>query len=146
MTPGLCALATEERAEIRFQVEPRLHALASKAVLGSIVDNLARNALLYLGDSERRTASLRARSDAGRVVIEVEDTGPGIPPDMLARLFRPFERGSTRPGTGLGLATVKRLIEAHAGDITVRSQVGLGTTFIVRLPRATAVDRAQDHR
>jgi C4-dicarboxylate-specific signal transduction histidine kinase len=137
VAPGLRALAAAERAEIRFEVEPRLHALASKAVLGSIIDNLARNALLYLGDSQDRLAGVRARSEGDRVVIEVDDTGPGMPPDLLARIFRPFERGSTRPGTGLGLATVKRLVDAHGGEIRVRSLVGLGTTFSVRLPRAT---------
>jgi signal transduction histidine kinase len=134
--PALEALAAEERAELRFDMEPRLHARMSKVVLGSIVDNLGRNALLYLGDSERRAVSVVAKSEGETALVQVVDTGPGIPADALPRLFQAFERGSSRPGgSGLGLATVRRLVEAHGGKVSVRSQVGLGSTFEVRLPR-----------
>jgi signal transduction histidine kinase len=134
VAPALHSLAIDEKAELRFDVEPELRVNASKAALSSVFENLIRNALIYLGDSERRRVNVTARSHGSLVTIEVNDTGPGIPPDLLRRLFRPFERGSTRPGTGLGLATVKRLVEAHKGRVTVRSQVGAGTTFVVQFP------------
>lgn len=69
--------------------------------------------------------------------IVISDTGPGIPPDELPRLFQPFF--SSRPGgTGLGLATAKRLVEAHAGKISVTSETGKGTAFVIELPLLTA--------
>jgi signal transduction histidine kinase len=135
VAPALEALARDEKAGIEFDIEPGLRAAASRTVLGSIVDNLARNGLLYLGDSPRREVRVRARSENGATIIEVADTGPGIAPELHARLFRPFARGSARAGTGLGLATVKRLVAAHGGEITLRTAPGAGTTFVVRLPR-----------
>jgi signal transduction histidine kinase len=135
--PALQALAREERAELRFEVEPGLRVGASRVVLGSILDNLVRNALLYLGDGEVRRVTLRATSEGPRALFEIRDTGPGIPSEVLVRLFRPFERASARPGSGLGLATVKRFVEALGGETSVRSRVGEGSTFVVRLPRSS---------
>jgi two-component system, NtrC family, sensor kinase len=69
------------------------------------------------------------------VTIEVEDTGVGIPPDQLSLLFKPFY--TTKPlgkGVGLGLAIVYGIIKLHRGQITVRSEVGSGTTFTIQLP------------
>jgi signal transduction histidine kinase len=133
----LGAVADEERAMLTLEAAPALHAAAAEVVLSSIVTNLTRNALLYLGDSEKRAVVVKASADRDEVLIEVADTGPGIPPDVLPRLFQPFQRGTDRAGGhGLGLAIVKRLAEAHGGRVLVRSDVGLGTTFWVRLPRA----------
>ena len=67
--------------------------------------------------------------------IAVEDTGPGIPPDILPRIFEPLF--STKSfGTGLGLSTVKQIVEQHNGTIAVASTVGQGTTVRIRLPAA----------
>jgi two-component system phosphate regulon sensor histidine kinase PhoR len=77
-----------------------------------------------------------ARSD-GAIHVEVRDTGVGIPPDELEKLFVRFFRASTSgvaQGTGLGLSIVKSIVEAHRGTIDVRSEVGEGTTFLVDLP------------
>jgi signal transduction histidine kinase len=73
--------------------------------------------------------------DARPVVrIHVIDTGPGIAPDVLARIFQPYF--TTRSGgSGLGLSTARRLVEEHAGRIEARSEVGKGTEFVVVLPR-----------
>jgi signal transduction histidine kinase len=69
------------------------------------------------------------------VVLNLIDTGRGMPPEMLAKAFRPFF--STRPGgTGLGLATARKIVEAHGGTIDVQSEVGRGTKFTIRLPAA----------
>jgi two-component system sensor histidine kinase HydH len=67
--------------------------------------------------------------------IQISDTGRGIPPDRLARIFEPYQ--SSRPdGTGLGLATVKKIIDAHNGTISVVSEPGKGTSFTITLPLA----------
>jgi len=103
-----------------------------------IVSNLVGNALKY-GASEGGRVTVRAAARGGSVVLSVSDTGAGISPEARARLFEPFYRGSNKPdGYGLGLATVKRLVEAHGGKVELESEVGSGTTVTVELPRATA--------
>ena len=75
------------------------------------------------------------REDEGWIEIGVRDGGLGIPADALDRIFDPFF--TTKPGgTGLGLATVHRIVEEHGGSIRVQSVEGKGTAFHVRLPRA----------
>ncbi len=69
----------------------------------------------------------------GEVCLSLIDTGSGMAPEILSRLFRPFF--STKPGgTGLGLATTRRIIRAHGGTLSVQSEVGRGTKFTIRLP------------
>jgi signal transduction histidine kinase len=82
---------------------------------------------------------IRARRDDDRVSIAVIDTGVGIAPADLSRLYRAFEQltlpsGDRPGGTGLGLALTKRLVEMHGGTIDVESELGVGTTFTVRIP------------
>jgi D-alanine transaminase len=78
---------------------------------------------------------LQATAESGAVVLIVIDTGKGMSPDVLAKAFKPFF--STRSGgTGLGLPTARKIIEAHGGSITVESEVGKGTRFTIRLPVA----------
>lgn len=136
---SLTATAEREGATISLRVQEGLAARMPGAVLGTIVTNLTKNALVYLGDAQARTVTLRAASAGGSVALQVEDHGPGLAPGSLATLFTPFVRGTTRSdGHGLGLATTKRLVEAYGGTIDVRSRPGAGTTFEVRLPRADA--------
>jgi len=77
---------------------------------------------------------------SGNVIhVEVSDTGVGIPPDEVEKLFGRFFRASTSgvaQGTGLGLSIVKSIVDAHRGKIDVRSELGVGTTFEVDLPLA----------
>jgi signal transduction histidine kinase len=75
----------------------------------------------------------RLCADAGRVSIDVADTGPGIAPEQLARVFKLFFTTKSS-GTGFGLAVAKKIVERHAGTISVQSQVGKGTRFTVELP------------
>ncbi len=75
--------------------------------------------------------------EGGEVVFEIADEGIGIPSNDLPHLFESFHRAANVgkiPGTGLGLAIVKRAVDLHGGQISVRSEVGAGTTFSVRLP------------
>jgi signal transduction histidine kinase len=94
--------------------------------------NLFRNAVQAMeGEGELR---VRGYSRDGKVIIEVQDTGPGIPEEVREKMFTPFY--TTKPmGTGLGLSLVKSLVEDHKGDISVESEPGRGSTFRLSLPQ-----------
>ena len=110
--------------------------------LTSVLSNLVRNAIHYVGEGTQKPPRVWVRTEVrdGRVRIEVEDTGPGLPPGMEQTIFEPFVRleGTRRPGTGLGLATVKRLVEAYGGQVGVRAMPGQGCLFWCELPTAQA--------
>jgi len=107
-------------------------------VMTSIAQNLVRNAIKYMDDAPVRRVVVRASATGETVRLEVEDTGPGIAADLQRNLFEPFVRGEHEniSGIGLGLATVKRLVEGHGGTVGVQSRVGAGSLFWVDLPRA----------
>ncbi len=104
--------------------------------LKQVILNLLSNAYKY--NRPRGHVRLAARLDKNAVVIEVADTGRGIPEEDLAHLFEKFFRvpGTEKiaDGTGLGLSISKRIVDAHGGRIEVHSQIGQGTTFRVYLP------------
>ena len=120
-------------------------AAASAPVVGDsrrltqVVGNLVSNAIKFTGGGGR--VALRVGSDEKIVEVAVEDSGRGIAPDAQRRLFQKYERveGSSAriEGTGLGLVIVKEIVEAHGGTVGVTSTPGLGSTFWMRLPRAT---------
>ncbi|MGF1481982.1 MAG: ATP-binding protein [Cyanophyceae cyanobacterium] len=104
-------------------------------LLRQILTNLITNAIKYSPDGG--TVSVSLLCEAEQMICKVADEGIGIPPEDQPYLFESFHRASnvdTIPGTGLGLAIVKKGVELHRGQITLESQVGKGTTFIVRLP------------
>ena len=117
-------------------------------VLASVVENLVRNAIKYMGERPERRVEVRVTPRAAVVRVEVEDTGPGIPPALWDTIFDPHVRGRTdgKPGIGLGLATVKRIAEAHGGAVGFRSRLDAGTTFWVELPRADYDDESREKR
>jgi signal transduction histidine kinase len=95
-----------------------------------VLDNLLSNALKYTPAGGN--VSVTAERQGGHVRFDVADTGPGIPPGDLPRVFERFYRGSREGepgGAGLGLAIAKAVVEAHGGGISVKSQEGLGSTF-----------------
>ena len=79
---------------------------------------------------------LRFQLGENEVVTEMEDTGPGIPPEMADRLFQPFATHGKSHGTGLGLSICKKIIEDHGGRIWVRTAPGRGAIFCFALPLA----------
>ncbi len=112
--------------------------VADPEQLEHIVSNLLSNALKFTPTNEQVTVRVRSSAEAG--IIEVTDTGPGIPPEQRETLFDRFtqtEDSHTRDeeGSGIGLALVKELVDLHGGSIAVDSTVGEGTTFTVRLLR-----------
>jgi PAS domain S-box-containing protein len=111
--------------------------LGNEGRLGQVVLNLLVNAAqaLPVGDVAANEIVLRTASAGERVVIEVQDSGPGMTPPQLARLFEPFF--TTKPvgvGTGLGLYICRQIVESMGGSISVDSTPGNGTTFRVELP------------
>jgi two-component system sensor histidine kinase ChvG len=109
--------------------------LARPADLETALLNLLDNALKFSPPSAAVTVRVTGRAGEGLVEIEVSDSGPGIPEQDLPRIFqRFFTTDAERYGTGLGLAIVKSVVEALGGSVTVRSELGRGTQFRVRLP------------
>ena len=132
LSEELLPFAAERAAELHLEPPPPdCWVPCSSGVLLSLLGNLLRNAIKYLGEAQVREVSLRIRRRRGRVVFEVEDTGPGIPPSLTERVFEPYERGpnNNAPGIGLGLATVKRLAESHGGAVGVRTAASGGALF-----------------
>ena len=104
--------------------------------------NLLLNAIEAIENVGRVTVRVRCQSGEsearpeGEAVIEVRDTGRGIPEDDLKRIFNPFFT-KTSGGTGLGLPAVRRIARAHGGRVEVTSTVGAGSTFTLHLPLST---------
>ncbi len=130
--------AADAGAELSAERDARHVVACSPGVLTSLLANLARNAIKYLGDRPVRSVQIRARDRGRSIRVEVADTGPGLPPEIEKRVFEPYVRApnASQPGVGLGLATVKRLAEAHGGRVGVESVPGSGSTFWFELPKA----------
>jgi signal transduction histidine kinase len=113
--------------------------VADRTQLGTVVTNLIKNAVEAMEGAGRLTLSLHA-SDGDEVlprrhvVLVVEDTGPGIPPDVREKLFTPYFTTKGSRGTGLGLAMSHRIVMEHGGAIDVGSAAGGGAAFMVRFP------------
>jgi signal transduction histidine kinase len=130
------AAAARRSVGLQCSVAPDLPALwADPTRLKQLIDNLLSNAIKFT--SEGGTAGVNVDRHDDSLVLEVRDTGVGIPEDEVGRLFERFFRASTgtaAPGTGLGLSIVKSIVDAHGGTISVESELGVGTTFTVDLP------------
>lgn len=124
--------------DVRVDLDDLPPVRCSEAVLTSILSNLVRNAIKFMGSAKVRVVTVRAKAIDGRARIEVRDTGPGFPPEITTSIFEPYVRGNgvTAPGLGLGLATVKRLVVAHGGKVGAESIPGEGACFWVELPLA----------
>jgi signal transduction histidine kinase len=119
---------------IHFENEPpAVPMLLNPARLRRVFHNLLHNAAQAMPDGG--IVILRFTLKEGRVITEVEDTGPGIPPEIANKLFEPFATFGKKTGTGLGLSISKRIIEDHKGRIWAESKPGRGAIFLFSIPR-----------
>ncbi|HEX4824657.1 MAG TPA: ATP-binding protein [Candidatus Polarisedimenticolaceae bacterium] len=120
--------------DLALDLEPLLPTVEfDEAQIRQALLNILGNARQVVAEGGHVRLTSRAGS-GGEVLVEVADDGPGIPPDMLDRIFEPFF-SKRAGGTGLGLAIARQMIETHGGRIEVESHLGRGTTFRIRLPR-----------
>jgi two-component system phosphate regulon sensor histidine kinase PhoR len=118
-------------------IAPDLKALRANPIrIRQMLDNLIGNAIKYTLPEGTVRVSLSMEGD--QIILKVEDTGPGIPPDEQGRVFEKFYRATNTvdgvEGSGLGLAIVKSIVDSHQGRVWVESIVGKGSAFIVILP------------
>ncbi|GEM_PF-6042895 len=137
--------AARKSIELRLEKSPEAAIVRADAgKIDQLLNNLVSNALKFSYPGE--PVDVVVRGEARECVVEVRDRGVGIAPDEQSRLFRPFEKLSSKstsgePNTGLGLAIVRKIIDAHAGRIEVASEPGAGSTFTIRLPSIAADDQ-----
>ena len=143
----LAEVLDEQTVPAGVTLERRLGAPGAQVALDSdrfrrVVNNLVENAVQAIAETRDRPMRIAvATASMDALEIAIEDSGPGIPPDILPRIFEPLF--STKSfGTGLGLPTVKQIVEQHGGTIAVASTVGAGTTVRIRLPTAAAASCA----
>ncbi len=132
--------ADAAKADLRVDPFPPREVACTSGALLSVLSNLVGNAVKYVGEGREPARQIVVHVDDRdeRVRVEVADTGPGIPADAEAHVFEPFWRvsGTRQPGVGLGLATVRRIVEAYGGHVGVRSSPGHGSVFWFELPKA----------
>jgi len=133
------AAAPERAIELDAAETPTV--IGDDAQLRQVVANLLGNALRHTPDDA--TIRIRLAPDGDSAALEVADDGPGLEPDVAAKVFEPFYRADasrTRQtgGAGLGLAIVEAIVEAHGGRVTLRTAPGAGAVFTVRLPLAAS--------
>lgn len=128
------------RVKVTVEGGPQEPVIIDSERIETVFQNLLSNALKFTADGGEVRA--RLRTEEGAVVVEIIDSGAGIAPDDLSRIFDRFaqaDNGGLRRlgGSGIGLALVKELVTLHGGTISVESAVGRGSTFAVRLPRGS---------
>ncbi len=140
LVEGMRAWFTSKDITLTFEAAERVPEVNLDADrIEQVVRNLLNNAHRYTPEGGQVTVRLSAEPDG--VMVSVKDSGPGIEPEDLPRVFDRFyrvDRSRTRRtgGSGLGLAIVKQLVEAHGGEVRAESAVGEGSTFSFRLPSA----------
>lgn len=134
----LCAYKAEEKGlELSLACNPEVEAMVNGSLLQQAVMNLVDNAVKFSQPGKK--VELSALSNGDDLFITVTDEGPGIPAAHLPRLFERFYRvdsgrGRKEGGTGLGLAIVKHICQVHGGGVSVKSELGKGTSFVIRIP------------
>jgi two-component system phosphate regulon sensor histidine kinase PhoR len=136
---GYADLAEERRILLETDLRPGIGMRGDRAQLGLLLSNLIDNALRYT--PAKGTVCVRLDAAESRAVLQVADTGEGIPASEVPRVFERFyrvdkARARQTGGTGLGLAIVRHVAEAHGGTVRVDSELARGTTFTVTLPVA----------
>jgi signal transduction histidine kinase len=133
---------------IDVETPDEIEVAMDSGLLGVVARNLLSNALKFSRDAPVRKVTVRWSANAQRVRVEVEDTGPGVPAGLEQTIFEPYRRapGVTQPGLGLGLATVRRLVQAHRGEVGVGRARSGGAIFWFELPRASVAPATESGR
>jgi signal transduction histidine kinase len=140
--------ASDQGIELRAEFAPDLPPVhADIGLIERVFENLIENALRYTPEGGTITLALAPQALAIRV--SVSDTGPGIPPELLPRIFDRFWRSQEGAqhrsgGMGLGLAIARRILELHGSAIEVESKLGVGSSFSFKLPTRQGISRARD--
>jgi light-regulated signal transduction histidine kinase (bacteriophytochrome) len=133
-----------EESEAQITTDPLPEVLADETQMVQVFQNLIANAIKFRKDTEKPRIHIAARQKDNQWHFSVQDNGIGIDPQFHDRIFVAFQRLHARrdkyPGTGIGLAVVKRIIERHGGQICVDSTLGKGSTFYFTLPVIQAKD------
>jgi len=129
-------LRLERQIELVCHLDPTLSSgRVDPTLVQSAILNLMKNSVEAMPNGGKLTIETRYLSDVHRAEITISDNGIGIAPQAIPNLFTSFrssKEGSA--GTGIGLPTVKRIVDIHRGGIVVRSELGKGATFVVNLP------------
>ncbi|MEO9176743.1 MAG: ATP-binding protein [Gaiellales bacterium] len=137
------ARARQNGMTLRVDAAPGLRVPIGEQLLEVVIGNVVDNALKYAGEGAEVEVGVRGR--AGEVEIAVSDTGVGIAPEHLPHVFERFFRGEqsrSSPGSGLGLAVVKHIVEAHGGRARAESRAGEGAVVRLALPEASVISGA----
>jgi PAS domain S-box-containing protein len=118
--------------QVRLELTPLPHIAGRAAELREVLTNILLNAVQAMPEGGQLT--LRSWAESAEVCVALSDTGVGMTPEVQHRLFDPFFTTKGAGGTGLGLSASQALIKGHQGTITVQSEPGRGTTFVIRLP------------
>jgi signal transduction histidine kinase len=130
---GLRPIALEKDISLEFEGDPQIGCMDSTK-MHQVLDNLIGNALKFTEPGGAVT--VRTEGDDAHARVMISDTGIGMDEDALERIFHRYYRANPdKEGSGLGLLIARELVRLHGGDITVRSELGKGSTFIVELPR-----------
>ena len=131
----LVPAARESGVSLTLEAPPRVQVACSETAIALVLQNLVTNAIKYVAHAPLKIVRASATVLAGKVLLVVEDTGPGVPRGMEKAIFEPYVRDGSAEGIGLGLATVKRIVESRAGRVGV-SRRRKGARFWVELPLA----------
>jgi signal transduction histidine kinase len=134
-------LAEDKKIKVTCEVGQPVYVMGDRARLKQVVVNLLDNAFKYTPPAG--SVHIRVFASSGRAILEIADTGVGIPPEALPLVFERFfrvdrDRSTGADGAGLGLSIVKSICVAHAGRVDVESTVGSGSRFHMTLPLASS--------
>ena len=130
--PRLTQMCASFKTRLHLSVNSKQLLYADEEKIVRVLYNVAKNALEAMGEGGELFLNIQDKDS--RVLFEIRDTGPGIPPEIQDQLFESFVTSGKESGTGLGLAIVKKIIDEHKGSIELESEVGKGATFRIYLP------------
>ncbi len=134
--PSHTQAAVQKGLQFQLEIPPDLRAYGDAGLVARAVGNLLSNAITH---TESGQIGLRAERKEGRILIQVWDTGPGIPPELQAAIFERFRKGERSKGTGLGLSIVAQVAHLHRGRVQVANRAGRGAIFTLELPEGPDV-------